>query len=294
MTDIDCHYHVDESIVSLPGLIASMDAAGIDKIALIAGMNDDLAETTLVRYGLPLLLKALSGRSRLFRMAMLKMYENVVKGDGTVDTGGIRYEVKAQPRNDEVLSALDRYPDRFSGWVFVNPAGPLDPVLELERCFRHQGMIGVKAHPYWHDYEVSLLRDVAALCQERDKPMLIHLGTDKKGDFKELPESFSRLKVIYAHAGVPYYNEVCEYSGEKENVYVDLAGGYVDLKVAGMAIRKAGAHKCLFGTDGPYFHHGNDRFDYRRHIEKINELNLSDRDRERVMGGTFKELAGID
>jgi predicted TIM-barrel fold metal-dependent hydrolase len=190
----------------------------------------------------------------------LVLYRNTVKDDGAVDLLGQRYPVKVQPRNDEVVAAVATHPDRFWGWVFVNPTGPVEPAAEAERCLATAGMIGVKAHPFWHNYPVRLLMDVAGLCEELHLPMLIHLGTGENGDFQVLPQNFPRLKVIYAHAGIPYQTAIQDYARSRDNVFVDFASTeYVDVHFAREAIRRAGAEKCLFGTDGPYFHVRADR-----------------------------------
>ena len=50
--------------------------------------------------------------------------------------------------NDEVLAALDRFPDRYLGYVVVHPAYPELLASELERCLRHPRMRGIKLHPH--------------------------------------------------------------------------------------------------------------------------------------------------
>ena len=48
------------------------------------------------------------------------------------------------------------HPDRFWGWVFVNPRAA-DPQAELERWAGEPGWIGVKAHPFWHRWPCFVL-----------------------------------------------------------------------------------------------------------------------------------------
>lgn len=88
----------------------------------------------------------------------------------------------------------------------------------------------MKAHPFWHRYAVRMLDDVAAYCTERNWPLLIHLGGDEeRGDYRYLPERHPKLKILYAHAGVPFYQQVWEYVREKHNVFIDLSNPvYVD------------------------------------------------------------------
>ena len=289
---IDCHYHLDASMVAVPDLLASMDAAGVRKTALIPAMSPPLALPAIAGLVVPPFLRAIHGGGLLARGARA-IYAAGVKRDGTVDVLGRRYRVTVQPDNAAVERAVKEHPDRFLGWVFVNPKGPADPVAEAERWLREPGMIGVKAHPFWHDYEVAQLLDVAAFCADKGAPILVHLGAGDHGDFRLLPERFPRLTVICAHAGIPYPKEVCEYARTKERVFVDLScTAYVDAPAARAAVRRAGAAKCLFGTDGPYFHVKGGRFDYGYAARLLDGLGLSATDRDRVAFRNFEEIVG--
>ena len=288
---IDSHYHLDREVLPVPDLLAAMDRAGISRTALIATMSEAV---TFSGWKQPLLLGyrllLSSEPDSSAHQAGLFFYRNAVKRDGTVELLGERYEIKAQPRNDEVMEAVKAHPDRFFGWIFVNPVGPVDPRSEIERCRRHPGMIGVKAHPYWHDYPIERLADVAARCQELDLPLLVHLGPDSGGNCRILPDLFPRLRIVYAHAGAPYLRAACALAAERPNVFIDLARpDYIDLRAARIALRLAGPEKCLFGTDGPY--RTRQSFaDFGPSLRILNGLRLSARERERVAGENFTEL----
>jgi len=290
---IDSHFHLDESIVTLPGLIAGMDAAGVERVALIPRLCPPISLSFPFAQLSPFLARLIHREAGLVQRGAAAFYRSMVKADGTVDVGGKRYPVIPQPPNQEVRDAVSHHPDRFWGWTFVNPAGPENPISEIEKSLKVPGMIGVKAHPYWHNYPVAKLTDAAAMAAEKGLPFLIHLGADDHGDFKLLPERFPKLKIIYAHAGIPYAAAVCAYAREKKDVYVDLScTAYVDQKAAALAVGRAGAGKCLFGTDGPYFHVMGDRFDYGPTVKIIRGLGLSREDLERVEKNNFLEIIG--
>ena len=183
------------------------------------------------------------------------------------------------------------YPDRFYGWVVVNPEGEADPIKEIESCMDLPNMIGVKAHPYWYHFPIALLEDTAAWCQKQKKPMIIHLGTGACGDFRLLPEKFPALRVIYCHAGVPYPNQVCEYARERPNVFVDLSSSaFMNPRAIQKAIALAGVDKCLFGSDGPYHHIRNQMFDFGFYKKMVSASNLLSEDLEKIFS---KNLLGI-
>ena len=292
---IDSHIHFDEQIVSAEGLIASMDEAGISKAAIIAPLCPDIPKTAFVKFAGPVLIRLLNHPFRFIRNAIRRMYDSWALDGSNAVLGGKNFPLIVQPDNDAIMRVVTEHPDRFFGWVFVNPAGPVDPVEEAERCLQTPGMIGVKAHPYWHRYPISALEKVAAFCQERDLPILIHLGTDENGDHTLLPSKFPDLNIIYAHAGVPYQRAVCEFAATSPNVYVDLSSAtYVTRAIAKTTVARAGVDKCLFGTDGPYFHHQDDRFDFGIGKKTFDSLNLSEADREKIGQNNFTALIGAE
>ena len=55
----------------------------------------------------------------------------------------IHTKVFTKPSNDIVAAAIDRFPDRFLGWVTVNPMIPVS-VEEVELYLNKPSFIGVK------------------------------------------------------------------------------------------------------------------------------------------------------
>ena len=291
---IDCHYHLDCSMVPLPELLLSMDRHGIGRVALIPRLNPPLAMNPLLAaIALPVFRRGLHRSQGWLHRLMIAIYQSNVKPDGKVDILGVQYEIFPKPPNNEVADAVKAHPDRFCGWVFVNPAGPDDPIAVIQNCMTGPAMIGVKAHPYWHNYPVRRLEAAAAWCEQHDRPMLIHLGAGENGDFQFLPERFPRLKILYAHAGIPESRAVLALARQNPNVFVDLSSSsYVDLRTAREAVQTAGANKCLFGSDGPYFHVEARHFDFGYFRRLLEQLQLPPPDQERVLGQNFLELLG--
>ena len=283
---VDAHYHLEQRIETVDRLLDQMDQYGIDRIALIATMVDPFDAGEEGANGAALLREALLGSSRDLG---LTFYNGMLTDDGNFSLSEEIYRIYPTPDNASVARAMQAHPDRFYGWVFVNPSAA-DPVAEMDKWTGQSGWIGVKGHPFWHRYAVAMLDDVAAYCSEIGWPLLVHLGGDeKRGDYRYLPEGHPNLKVLYAHAGVPFYRDVWDYAKGKGNVFVDLSSpAYVDERMRLEAIKAVGAEKCLYGTDGPY-----DCPDHGRIVEEIHQLPLSDAEKELVLGGNFMELVNI-
>ncbi|ANX10710.1 hypothetical protein ABE41_001615 [Fictibacillus arsenicus] len=185
---IDCHFHVDETMLSLEKMIDGMDAIGVDKTVLIPPMNETMFEVdSIYQHNL----------QRLFRFLILnapklgfKIYESLVN-DNCLKLYGNSYKIFPKPNNDIVASAINRFPDRFLGWAAVNPMLP-ESIEEVESFLNKQNFIGVKAHPFMHGYSINALDQVAAICEALEKPMIIHLSSEKDS-YKYLPEKYSKL-----------------------------------------------------------------------------------------------------
>ena len=280
---VDAHYHLEERIETVDRLLGQMDQHGIDRIALIATMLDPFDAGEEGAAGAAQLREALLGGSRDLGLAF---YNGMLTDGGDFSLLGEIHRIYAMPDNASVARVMQVHPDRFYGWVFVNPSAA-NPVAEMDKWAGQPGWIGVKSHPFWHRYAVAMLDDVAGYCSDRGWPLLIHLGGDEeRGDYRYLPERHPNLRVLYAHAGVPFYRDVWDYAKSKDNVSVDLSSpAYVDERMRLDVIKVVGAEKCFYGTDGPY-----DCPDHGTIIQEIRQLPLSDAEKECVLGGNFGEL----
>lgn len=285
----DCHIHYDPRIFTLERMLACMEKHGIDRAALIPTMVEPFslagkmqqAGSGLLRFGL--LHAAPAGRF---------FYGTLVDGKGNFVLLGKKYRIYDRPDNAPVAEVIKKHPDRFVGWIFVNPAAGGDPVAELEEWCAHPGMIGVKTHPFWHGYPTSSLDPVASWCAQRGYPILIHLGSKGgSGDYRRLPEKYPDLKVLYAHAGIPYYGELWSYIKGKRNVYIDLSSPYLNRELVRGAVDFLGADKCLYGTDGPYGEQGpGEDFDYGSIKGWIESMNLPDKDLAKIFNDNFQGI----
>jgi uncharacterized protein len=166
------------------------------------------------------------------------------------------------------------------------------PVLdELERLRQVRGMIGIKLHPHWHDYETELLEPLLTRAEELGLPVLIHLGFGPRGDFRAICARHPKLAVISAHAGFPFYRDLWKYRDECPNLYVDLSSPYINEGLARDAVRAMGPQRCLYGTDAPYgFHAGDGSYDWGRIKGWVDRLPVSSRDKDGIFGENFETL----
>jgi predicted TIM-barrel fold metal-dependent hydrolase len=288
---IDAHYHLDERLETIERLIDQMKRHSIDRIALIASMVDPFHVEGFAAKLANLSRKALLGK---WKRVGLLMYNSTVTKKGRFSILGKMFDIYSQPDDDLVAQAIEAHPDKFYGWIFINPAVS-DPIADIDKRAGDSGWVGVKCHPFWHRYSVKRLDNTCAYCTEKGLPLLLHLGGDnERGDYRYLPERHPNLKIIYAHSGVPYYHELWEYVKTQPNVFVDISSPYLDEPLRNATVKALGVHKCHYGTDGPYGYPATDgRYDHGAILAEIDRFPISQKEKERILGDNFQEIAGI-
>jgi predicted TIM-barrel fold metal-dependent hydrolase len=286
---IDCHYHLEERVFSVDRLISEMQKSGIDKVALMGSMIEPFKEppaflTNLLQFILE------HSLSRGLGEALISNFTD----RGEVKILGKPYAIESDPDNEKVFNTVKKHPDKFLGWIFVNPRGKKDQVTEFEKYKDMSGFIGVKAHPFWHHFKPVELAPVAERLAKTGKPLLIHAGFGEEGNFDALLKKVPNLKLILAHAGFPGYADTWEKIKHLKNVYLDLSQtSYTSEKATQNVVDIIGADRLFFGTDGPYGFHGSDhQYDYGFIKRRIEKMFPDKKVRERLLGGSFANVVG--
>ena len=284
---IDCHYHLEQRMLPHDQLLHKMDECGVEKIALMGVINEPIPNPPEIL----LKLFRFSLSHMPFRFIAKRLSNNFTP-DGHIKLPTGIFHLNPTPENEPIFEAVAENPDRFLGWVFVNPRGAKDQIQEFNKWKDHPGFVGVKAHPFWHRYPPVELLPVAEQLSKIGKPLLIHPGWGSHGDYGALLQEVPDLKLLLAHAGFPLYSETWHTIKNYKHVSVDLSQtSYLNDRMTRAVVEYLGPEKCLFGTDGPYGVHGDDGlFDYsfiKRRIERI----FPDKGiRKRLLGENFLAL----
>ncbi len=287
---IDCHYHLEERVYSVDRLIGEMQKCGIDKVALMGSLIEPFAEPP--RFLINLLQTLLENR---FLRGIGKALISNFTDKGDLKILGTPYPITTDPDNKKVFDTVEKHPDKFLGWVFVNPRGKKSQVDELEKYQDQKGFIGVKAHPFWHHFPPVELEPVAGRLAKIGKPLLIHTGFEEEGNFEALLKKVPDLKLILAHAGFPGYADTWKKIKPMKNVYLDLSQtSYTSETATRSAVEFIGEDRLFFGTDGPYGFHGPEhQYDYGFIKRRIDRMFPDTSVRERLLGKNFADLVGL-
>lgn len=187
--------------------------------------------------------------------------------------------------NREVARLVAAGRGRFVGFVFVSPTGDRGQVARIVAdAVQRWNCRGIKVH--WRNGRLT--REIAEAAARHRLPILY----DPRGDLATVElaaQQYPNVAIIVPHLstfGDDWAAQIAmiDKLGRHPNLFVDSSGvRYFDLLVD--VVRRAGAHKLLFGTDGPFLHPGVE-------LEKIRMLRLGPADFDLVTRGNIVRLLG--
>lgn len=174
-------------------------------------------------------------------------------------------------------------PERFYGFAFVHPERDRGRVAVLvEEATQRFGFVGIKVHRY----DARITREICRVAQALGLPVLY----DVMGEVSAcelLATQYPQVDFIIPHLG-SFADDwraqlaFLDHLARHRNIYTDTSGvRRYDLLVE--AVRRAGPHKILFGSDGPWLHPGVE-------LAKIRLLQLPRPAQALILGGNFLRL----
>ncbi|MFV2043968.1 MAG: amidohydrolase family protein [Anaerolineales bacterium] len=160
---------------------------------------------------------------------------------GTIDLAGVT-GVDGEPSidkgNDYIAALVQRYPEKFIGFGAVNPRyrGTEAAVKEVERLADDLKLTGLKLYPMYDLYspdDRDLVFPVFAKALELGIPVMVHQASSP-ARFAPLEwgrpylldavgREFPDLKVIVAHAGLPWLDECVVLVERHPNFHMDVS-----------------------------------------------------------------------
>jgi hypothetical protein len=185
--------------------------------------------------------------------------------------------------NREVARIIARQPERFIGFAFINPSRDRGRVLNMVReAVQRHGFRGLKVHR--HDARIT--REVCEVARAFRLPILYDVMGEVSG-VELVATEYPEVPFIIPHLGSfaddwRAQRALLEPLARLRNVFADTSG-VRRFDMLEEAVRRAGAHKILFGTDGPWLHPAVE-------LAKVRALRLSPEDEQRVLGGNLLRL----
>jgi hypothetical protein len=208
---------------------------------------------------------------------------------------------------DSVIAAVRALPQRFYGYMMVNPVVP-SPAADVERALASGHIHGLCFFPAMHRYSIQDDRATALLDLLANNPRIVafvHCGVLSVGVRKKLglPSPFDmrfsnpidvhavalrypQLRFVIPHFGAGYLREALMLCDLCPNVYLDTSSSnswmryeesHLDLRaVFRRALDVAGPKRLFFGTDSSYFPRGWNRDIFEAQTKALYEIGITE------------------
>jgi uncharacterized protein len=206
--------------------------------------------------------------------------------------------------NDRVAGLAREYPDLIVPVASVDPHKGERALAELERAASRLEMRGLKLHPQVQAFRPDA-PDVAALWKKAEDlrlPTVVHTGTSGLGagvpggdgillDYSRpihldaVAARHPDLKLLCAHAGWPWHEELLAMSLHKSNIYIDLSG-WIAKYLPPIVLQHANGRlnrRFVFGSDYPFL-------DPRRCLDSLRELSWREGYLENILWSNAQQL----
>ena len=216
----------------------------------------------------------------------------------------------ARNSNDYVIDLAGKYPDAFAGTLAAldtNAPNLDDVAVYAQNLLKNPTVKGFKFHPPDQGFYPSDRKyyGIWEVLQAGGKPVMFHVGFTVLGantdggsgiglDYGRpihldiLARDFPCMKIIAAHPGWPWQEELIGVLTHKKNISVDTSGYLAEQlpEIFLRAIRGRLQDKALFGTDFPYV-------DLALALASFNKLDMKDTVREKILFANARTLFNL-
>jgi predicted TIM-barrel fold metal-dependent hydrolase len=185
--------------------------------------------------------------------------------------------------NAAVARIVQQNPNRFYGYAFLNAATDKGRIYKMvNTAVNEYNFCGIKVHR--HDARIS--REICEVAREFSLPVLYDI-MGEVASVELLATEYPDINFIIPHLGtfsddwraqLAFIDHLVRHA----NIYTDCAG-VKRFDLLKMAYQRAGAHKILFGSDGPWLHPGVE-------LSKIYFLKSLPQDEKKMLSGNFLQL----
>ena len=165
---------------------------------------------------------------------------------------------------EEVAQYTRRYPDRFVGLAGYNPFRIKESLEEIDRAVKEYSFKGVYVHIYGFDIPLhdAKMYPLYAKCDELKIPVSVQVGHVLEAMPSEharpiyldrIASDFPDLKIIGAHTGWPWVEELISVCYKWDNVYFGVDAWmpkYLKPEIIHYINSRMGQDRCLWGTNG--------------------------------------------
>lgn len=207
----------------------------------------------------------------------------------------------AKSNNDSVIEFVSKYPDKFIGFVGLDPHKGMKAIEELKVSVNELGLRGAAVDPYLAQIYANDAKyyPIYSKCCELDVPIVFTTGpatlvpnaiidhvAPRYIDI--VARDFPELKIVISHGGYPWVNEAINVVERNRNVYIDLSE-YEFSPMAEAYMQAANTmipDKILYASAHPFV-------DFKLALEKYKKLPFTPEVYQKVMYDNAAKLLGL-
>jgi predicted TIM-barrel fold metal-dependent hydrolase len=196
---------------------------------------------------------------------------------------------------EEVTQYTTKYPDRFVGLAGYNPFRIPESLKEIELAVKQHGFKGVYVHIYGFDIPLSdrKMYPLFAKCCELDIPISMQVGHVLEGmpsehgrpiHIDQIASDFPDLKMVGAHTGWPWVEELISACYKWENVWIGIDAWYpkyLKPELVQFIGSRLGQDRCLWGTNG---------LSWKPSLDQVELLGLRDQAKANLLSENARQL----
>jgi uncharacterized protein len=222
---------------------------------------------------------------------------------------------------ESVIAAVGRYPERFYGYMMVNPTVPA-AVAQVEAALASGHVQALCFFPAMHRYSIQDDRVAALLELLAARPhsvAFVHCGVLSVGvrkalglpslfdmkfsnpiDLHAVALRFSQLRFVVPHFGAGYLREALMLCDLCPNVYLDTSSSnswmryeeaHLDLRnVFRRALDVVGPQRLLFGTDSSFFPRGWNSAIFETQSKALYEIGVNEEAARQILHDNLARL----
>lgn len=208
----------------------------------------------------------------------------------------------AKSNNDSVIEFVKKFPDKFFGFVGLDPHKGMNAVYELRAAVNDLGMRGAAVDPYLAQIYANDAKyyPIYAKCCELNVPIVFTTGpatlvpgaiidhvAPRYIDF--VARDFPELKIIISHGGYPWVNEAIIVAQRNRNVYIEISE-FESSPMSEAYVQAANTmigDKILYASAHPFV-------DFRQALDTYAALPFTPEVRRKVMHDNAARLLGLD
>lgn len=196
---------------------------------------------------------------------------------------------------DEVTQYTTRYPDRFVGLAGYNPFRIKDSLKEIEVAVKEHHFRGVYVHIFGFDIPLNdpKMYPLYSKCVELDIPVSMQVGHVLEAMPSEHARpifldrvacDFPDLKIIGAHTGWPWVEELISVCYKWDNVYFGVDAWmpkYLKPEIIQFVNNRMGQDRCLWGTNG---------LSWKESLEQLEKIGLREDAKRKLLRDNAAQL----